>query len=140
VIVLDTTVLVHAIGIDHPRREQCRRIVTAIRDGQVLATTTAEVIQEFTYVRARRRTRNEAAERAREFVSLLTPLLRPDEGDLRCGLEVYAHHPQVGSFDAVLAATVMNRPHLTALVSADRGFATVPGLVHLDPSDPAVLA
>ena len=54
-IVLDTTVLVYAVGADHPLREPCQLLVRAIADGTILATTTIEVIQEFTHVRGRRR-------------------------------------------------------------------------------------
>ena len=54
-IVLDTTVLVYAKGIDHPLRQPCRKLIDLIADGRIEATTTVEVIQEFVHVRARRR-------------------------------------------------------------------------------------
>jgi len=47
VIVPDTTVLVHVTGGDHPLREPCRRIVHSVADGQLEATTTVEVLQDF---------------------------------------------------------------------------------------------
>ena len=56
VIVLDTTVLVYAVGDDHELREPARRVVvTAVESGTAQATTTVEAIQEFVHVRARRR-------------------------------------------------------------------------------------
>ena len=67
-IVLDTTVLVYAVGVDHPLREPCQQLIRAIADGTILATTTTEVIQEFTHVRARRRDRKDAAELARDYI------------------------------------------------------------------------
>ncbi|AGL26143.1 hypothetical protein J113_04715 [Mycobacterium tuberculosis CAS/NITR204] len=60
-IVLDTTVLVYAKGAEHPLRDPCRDLVAAIADERIAATTTAEVIQEFVHVRARRRDRSDAA-------------------------------------------------------------------------------
>jgi predicted nucleic acid-binding protein len=53
VIVLDTTVLVYAVGTEHTFRQPCQRLVKAIADGDVEATTTAGVIQEFTPVHYR---------------------------------------------------------------------------------------
>ena len=53
-IVLDTTVLVYALGGEHALREPCQRLVEAVAEGRVEATTTVEVIQEFVRVRARR--------------------------------------------------------------------------------------
>jgi predicted nucleic acid-binding protein len=54
-IVLDTTVLVYAKGAAHPLRDPCRRLLAAIIEREVQATTTVEAIQEFVHVRARRR-------------------------------------------------------------------------------------
>jgi hypothetical protein len=137
VIVVDTTVLVYAIGEDHPLREPCRALVSAIAEARLEATTTVEVIQEFVHVRARRRDRRDAAERGRELLRLLSPLLTPGEAELALGLRLYAESGTLGSFDAVLAATTM-LSGAAALVSADRSFASVPGLAHLDPAGPEV--
>jgi predicted nucleic acid-binding protein len=54
VIVLDTTVLVCAKGSEHAYRDPCRELIAAVADGRLQASTTAEVIQEFAHVRARR--------------------------------------------------------------------------------------
>nr|MBA2294907.1 VapC toxin family PIN domain ribonuclease [Actinomycetota bacterium] len=45
-IVLDTTVLVYAVGDDHQLREPARAIVAAVESGDVQATTTVEAVQE----------------------------------------------------------------------------------------------
>jgi predicted nucleic acid-binding protein len=132
VIVLDTSVLVYATGRDHPLREPSRRLVDAIGDGDVEATSTVEVIQEFAHVRARRRPRVDAVEQARGYVALLRPLMAPQEDDLMLGLELFQRH-DLGMFDAVLAATTVGQVPDARLVSADRAFATVPGLHRLDP-------
>jgi hypothetical protein len=74
---------VYAVGADHPLREPCQQLIRAIADGTVLATTTIEVIQEFSHVRARRRDRKDAAELARDYIE--SPLLILEETDLREG-------------------------------------------------------
>jgi predicted nucleic acid-binding protein len=135
-IVLDTTVLVYAMGADHPLREPCRELIRTIRRGTVTATTTVETIQEFAHVRARRRGRADAADLARAYVDLLAPLLVIDGSDLREGLRLFEAHEELGAFDAVLAAASMGiGAH--ALVSADRAFSAVEGLVHVEPATPA---
>jgi predicted nucleic acid-binding protein len=135
VIVLDTTVLVYAVGDSHPLREPCRDLVSRIGAGETSATTTVEAIQEFAQVRARRRGREDAALLAGRYAALLAPLLVVDADDLRAGIDLWRSTSGIGSFDAVLAAAVMRRQHLTALVSADRGFAQVPGLRIKTPDD-----
>jgi predicted nucleic acid-binding protein len=135
VIVLDTTVLAYSVGRDHPLREPCRRLLVAIRDGKVQATTTAEVIQEFAHVRARRTPRSEAVARARDLAQALSPFLAVDEAALDRGLDLFARHEQLGSFDAVLAATAIAND-AEALLSADTAFASVRSLRHVAPGTP----
>ena len=135
--VLDTTVLVYAVGTEHPLREPCRLLVSKVGSGDLAATTTVEVIQEFAHVRARRRGRADAATLAGQFATLLAPLVVIDADDLRAGLDLWSTAEGIGAFDAVLAAAVLRRPHVTSLVSADAGFADVVGLRHLTPEDAA---
>ncbi len=133
-IVLDTTVLVYAVGAGHPLADPCRAIVDAVANGRVAATTTVEVIQEFAHVRARRRDRVDAAALARQYAALLAPLLVVDEATLERGLELFSETEALGAFDAVLAAAAIEHA-ADALVSADRAFASVGGLRALHPGD-----
>jgi predicted nucleic acid-binding protein len=137
VIVLDTTILVYAVGGDHPLAEPSRRIIEAVRAGRLRATTTVEAVQEFVNVRARRRPRSNAAKLGRDYATLLSPLLVVEEEDLERGLHLFERHQPLGSFDAVLAAAAMRR-NAEALVSADRAFAVVQNLRHVDPGEPAL--
>ncbi len=131
-IVLDTTVLVYAKGTEHPHRDPCRRLIAAIADAQIEATTTVEVIQEFVHVRARRRGRADAAGLGVDYASVLSPLLRIDGDDLRDGLRLFQSVDGLGALDAVLAAAA-TAGGATALVSADRAFAGLPGLPNVIP-------
>lgn len=135
-IVLDTTVLVYAKGADHPLRQPSRSLLEAVAAGNVEATTTPEVIQEFVHVRARRRPRREAAELGRSFVELLSPLLVVEEDHLLAGLRLFDRHHRLGPFDAVLAAAAI-ASGAEALVSADRTLSDVRGIRHVVPGTPA---
>ncbi len=132
-ILLDTTVLVYAVGSEHELRDPCRRLVAAIAAHEIEATTTVEVIQEFAHVRARRRGRTDAAALAADFLDLLGPLVDVGGGAVRAGLQLFSEHERLGAFDAVLAAVAGSSATLDALVSADRGFADVPGVRHVFP-------
>jgi predicted nucleic acid-binding protein len=137
VIVLDTTVLVYATGAEHPLRAPCRRVVQAVGEGRLAATTTAEVIAELVAVRGRRRPRTDAVEVGRRFTELLSPLASPDEEVALSALDLYERHPRLGSLDAVLAALVLRKGY-AALVSASRAFGSVRGLKAVDPATPAL--
>jgi predicted nucleic acid-binding protein len=137
VIVLDTTVLVYATGAAHRFREPCRRIVASVARGQIEASTTVEVLQEFVHVRARRRSRAEAVELGAAYADLLAPLLPVTTAELQVGLRLFLDLEGLRAFDAVLAAAA-REAHAEALVSADAAFASVPGLVHVVPDDAGV--
>ncbi len=131
-IVLDTTVLVYAKGANHPLRGPCRDLIAAVADGRIQATTSPEVIQEFVHVRARRRDRHDAATLGRDYAELLSPLLHVTRDDLQQGLSLFERTHQLGTFDAVLAASTQ-AADATAVVSADAAFAAVPDLPHVVP-------
>lgn len=125
-IVLDTTVLVYAVGVRHPLREASRRLVRAIGEG-LAATTSVAVIQEFAYVRARMRGRSDARARATEFAELLAPLLPVLPSDVEPGLRLFERHDELDASDAFLAVAAVAHD-AEALVSADRAFAGIRGL------------
>jgi predicted nucleic acid-binding protein len=127
VIVLDTTVLVYAVGEKHPLREPSRMLVEAITDGRVRATTSVEVVQEFAHVRAQRRERRNAVSLARFFAELLSPLLSVTGSDLERGLQLFQRHERVGAFDALLAAAAI-RAGAESFVSGDTAFGEISAL------------
>ena len=135
-ILLDATVLSYAVGVEHPLRAPCRRLLQAHGDGRIEATTTVEVIQEFAHVRARRRSRADAVGLARQYLTAFAVLVTTSE-DLDLGLTLFERYPQLGAFDAMLAAVALNR-HADALVSADGAFGEVPNLLWVDPAMPAL--
>ena len=138
-IVLDTTVLVYAKGAEHPLRDPCRDLITAVANGHLQATTTVEVIQEFVHVRAQRRDRADAVALGGDYANLLSPLLTLTDEHLRKGLSLFEHTPRLGAFDAVLAATALDAG-ARALVSADAAFADVAVLPHVIPDAPGIAA
>lgn len=136
-IVLDTTVLVYAKGTEHPLRDPCRKLVAAIADGSIQATTSIEVIQEFVHVRARKRSREDAAATGRDYAELLSPLLSVTREHLERGLTLFERIEPLGAFDAVLAAAAA-ACGASALVSADPAFAVAGDLVHVVPDTAGV--
>jgi predicted nucleic acid-binding protein len=139
VIVLDTTVLVYSKGSDHALRDPCRQLISAIADGQLQATTTVEVIQEFAHVRAQRRGRADAAALAAGYAEMLAPLLTVTNDDLGVGLSIFAREARLGAVDAVLAAAAL-ASGASAIVSADMAFSDVSELPHVFPDANGIAA
>jgi uncharacterized protein len=138
-IVLDTTVLVYAKGAEHPLRGPSRRLIAAVAERELHATTTVEAIQEFVHVRARRRGRADAVALGNDYSDLLSPLLTITGEHLRDGLSMFEHSEQLRAFDAVLAAAALSAG-AQALVSADKAFAAIATLPHVVPDEDGVEA
>ncbi len=136
-IVVDTTVLVYAVGGRHALAEPSQGLLEAIERGAVPATTTPEVIQEFVHVRARRHGRSDAARIGRGYAELLSPLVMASRSALEQGLSIFERVPKLGAFDAVLAATALEAD-ADRLVSADTAFRDVPRLKFLELGSPAL--
>lgn len=132
VFLIDTNVLMYASGGNHPLKAPCDKIILAIADDDLVATTTPEAIQEYAHIFARRRGRRAAVERATEFATLLAPLLPTEHEHLAAGLQLWADNEQLGAFDAIFAAVALDTKYAT-IVSADRAFTSVPGLNHVFP-------
>lgn len=135
-VVLDTTILVYAVGADHPLAEPCRRLIAAVEERRFPATTAVDVIQEFAHAYARRRPRTDAARLARRYAELLSPLLVFEREDLESGLRLFERYAELGAFDALLAAAAVARDS-EALISADAAFRAVPRLRVVAPGTPA---
>jgi predicted nucleic acid-binding protein len=135
VIVVDTTVLVYAVGKPHPLREPCERLLEAVAAGRVAATTSAGVIQEFAHVRARRIDRSNAAVYAGRYAELLAPLLPVREEEVEPALRLFELHSALDAFDAFLVAAALAHD-ASALVSADQAFAAVAEVRFVHPGTP----
>jgi uncharacterized protein len=135
VILLDTTVLLYAVGGDHPLRQPSITLLQAHAAGTVEAATTDGVLQEFIHGYSRRRDRATSIEIARRYLEAI-PLIAPTPSEVEVGLGVYAEHQRVGAFDAVLAGITLGRA-LRALISSDEAFGDVPGLPWIAPGTPA---
>lgn len=116
-----------------------RSLVAAVGAGGIAATTSTEVLWESTHVRARRHTRDDAADLTEHFARLSGPLPTVDERELHAGLRFSRGHTRIGPVDAVLLATAMGIG-ATAIVSAGAASADVPGIRHVVPDEAAIAA
>lgn len=136
-IVLDTTVLLYAVGAEHELREPCRRLLSAPKG--LALTTTAGVIQEFVHVRSRSRPRSDAVGLGRAYLTLLKPLLDVPDTAVDDALTLLDEHAALGAFDAVLAAA-SRRFGCRAVVTADRAFADLDDLPVVFPDAAGIAA
>ncbi len=133
-VVLDTAVFVYAVGGEHPYREPCRSIVDRARLRFLSAVVSADLLQEFVHHRARRTgDRADAVRQAGEILSFCR-VLDVTLAVARNALDLFATHERLHARDAVFAAVALERD-IGHILSPDRAFDVVPGLVRVDPLD-----
>lgn len=124
-ILLDSNVLMYAVGGDHALKPVAAVLVSFGYLGRFRVTP--RVLEEFAFVYARRgRARSEAVELVGAWASSFAPVEHLSEEDLAAGFDLWSVHPRLDLADALLAASALR--HEAQLVSADVGFGSVPAL------------
>ncbi|MEA1903933.1 MAG: type II toxin-antitoxin system VapC family toxin [Actinomycetota bacterium] len=134
---VDTAVFLYAKGTPHPYRDPCRTVLSAIGAGAVDGVVNVDVIQEFVHVRIRKGIDRDEA--AIESQGIVASCQVEDVGmaDLLVALKFFASFQSLDLRDAIHLATA-TRTLVDGIVSSDRGFDSVPGVMRLDPIDFAV--
>lgn len=128
---VDTSVLLHATGGEHPAKETSLRFLRLAED-QLVINIGAETIQEFVFHKLRTTTRKKAADYGYWLTNLA--IIHSFDADVAAlAIELIAQN-EVGGRDAVLAATALNAG-FSQIVTTDKKFVPVPGLRPISPAD-----
>lgn len=133
-VLLDTNVVLYAIGGPHPYAEPCRRLLALAGEGGLVLEAPVDMLQEIAHHRTRRLgDRRQAAADALAAAALcrLHPV-EPD--DARAAAELFADSQTLSARDAVFAA-IAARHGLGEILSADTDFDGLPQLRRIDPTD-----
>jgi predicted nucleic acid-binding protein len=138
-VLVDTNVILYAIGGPHPYAEPCRRIVALAGEGRIEMEAPVDLVQEVLHHRARRLgDRRQAATDARAAANLCR-LHAVEPIDADHATELFAGSERLSARDAVFAAIAL-RHDLNTILSADSDFDGLPDLRRLDPLDSAAIA
>ncbi len=128
---IDANVPMYAVGAEHPLKAPCLRILEAIARGELRAVTDAEVLQELLHRYTALGRRREAVEVCRLFLRVVPEVLPITRETIEEALTLHERY-DLPARDSLHWA-VMRRHGLTRMISADRHFDGLPGLVRLDP-------
>lgn len=135
-VLLDSAIVIYALGRDGPLRESCRAVMTRVSRDDFRAYASVEMIQELVHHRLRRTgDRSLAAEDGRDVMAILT-VLNFDREVLDLSLDLIERIPTVRGRDAVHAATALAYG-IDKIISPDAAFDNIPGLTRIDPADVA---
>jgi predicted nucleic acid-binding protein len=133
-VLVDTNVVLYAIGGQHPYAEPCRSILALAGEGRVELEAPVDLVQEILHHRTRRLgDRRQAAADARAAATLCR-LHAVEPQDAYKAAELFKDSSRLSARDAVFAAVAL-RHDLEAILSADSDFDGLSDLRRLDPAD-----
>ena len=134
-ILVDTNVILYALGGPHPYADPCRGILALAGEGRFDMEAPVDLVQEILHHRARRLgDRRQATADARAAAALCRlHAVEPQDADKAA--ELFAASSSLSARDAVFAAVAL-RHDLEAILSADNDFDGLSDLRRLDPADP----
>ena len=133
-VLVDTNVILYAIGGPHAYAEPCRSILALAGEGRFEMEAPVDLVQEILHHRTRRLgDRRQAAADARAAAALCRlHAVEPQDADNAA--ELFATFSRLSARDAVFAAVAI-RHDLEAILSADGDFDGLSDLRRLDPAN-----
>lgn len=138
-VLLDTNVILYALGGPHPAAEPCRRIVALAGEDRLQAEAPVDMIQEILHHRTRRLGDRAQAKKDALTAAALCRLHAVEPRDAREAARLFAESGRLSARDAIFAA-IAARHGLAAIVSADADFDGLPDLQRIDPTDAQAVA
>ena len=135
-VLVDTNVILYAIGGPHAYAEPCRRMLVLAGEERIGMEAPVDLVQEIVHHRARRLGDRRQAVAEAIAAATLCRLHAVEPRDAHRAAELFAESERLSARDAVFAA-VAARHGLDAILSADSDFDGLPDLRRLDPADPA---
>jgi len=130
VILIDSNIPMYLIGADHPRKRDSQRLIEkAISRGERLVTN-AEVLQEILHRYAAIHRPDAIQPAFNAILGVVDEVFAIEEQDVRQAKDILLGTPRLSSRDALHAA-VMRRHEVREIMSFDRGFDGLPGVVRM---------
>lgn len=131
---IDTNIIIYAVGRPHPYREPSARILKEASADLDAYTIDTEVLEELLHVYTMRGERSQALLVFDRSLVLFPNPLPIGRSELVRARDLMEQHTQLSSRDALHAAVVMTGG-LEGIVTTDRGFRMIPGLEVFDPAE-----
>lgn len=131
---IDTNIIIYALGQEHLYREPCLRLLDRIAQGETGYTIDVELLQEVMHVFWRRGNPRLAVNAFDRTLALFPEPLSINLRELVMARNLLQRYPAFPTRDAIHAACVFFYG-LEGIVSADRHFDVVPELKRFDPGE-----
>ena len=134
VVFVDVNVPMYAAGKPHVYKEACVWLLTEIADGRLPAAIDTEIIQEILYRYGSLRRWDIAVQMSTSLMDMMPVVYSIQIVDMYTAVELAARYgPQGIKARDLIHAAVMQNNGLTQIVSTDKHFDQIEGIIRLDP-------
>ncbi len=130
---VETSVLACAVGMRHPSRDDCVRLVEAVAQGSLEAAISSEVVEELLFVLYKRNMIDAALQLSGHLQSLFSDLVPVTHKELSAACGILERHPELSSRDAVHAACAIEY-QMTGIVTLDERFEALDSVLVVAPA------
>ena len=130
---LDTNIVIYAMGKTHPYKGPCLQVMARASQGTQEYIIDAELLQEILHIFYVRRQVERGIARVNDLLSIFPNVIPIGVQEVRVASRILAHNLRLSSRDAIHAGVVLAHG-LEGLVSTDRSFDGITGLVRYDPT------
>lgn len=128
---IDTNVIVYAVGKAHPLREGAREVLDQIVEGALQANIDAEVLQEILHVYNVRRQRTKGFYTIDDLLLLFPNPFPIGREEIEAARDLMRAYSFLSARDAIHAAVVQVN-ELEGMITADKVFDRIKGLKRFD--------
>ncbi len=134
VALLDVNVPMYAAGRTHPYREACVWVMTEIAEERLVVAMDVECIQEILYRYGELQRWETGLAMATSLLDLIPVVYAVSPSDVRLAVDLFRQYaPQGIKARDLIHVAVMHNHGLTRIISTDRHFDRIEGIVRIDP-------
>ena len=133
---LDTNVVIYAIGKAHPYKGPCEKIMERAAKSPGEFTIDSEMLQEILHIFWLRQQREKGIEVVESLLQMFPDVIPVGATEIYRAMRIFGQHSHLSARDAIHAA-VVSEHRLDGIVSADRAFDGVAGVTRYDPGEAA---
>lgn len=128
---IDTNVVIYAVGKAHPLQDEARRVLDRVAEGTLHANVDAELLQEVLHVYNTRKERRKGFDTVNDLLVLFPNPISIGREEIEVARDLMRAYSVLGARDAIHAAVVQTHD-LEGIVTADNVFERIKGVKRFD--------
>ena len=128
---IDTNVVIYAVGKAHPLQEEARRVLDRVTEGALHANVDAELLQEVLHVYDARKERRKGFDTVDDLLVIFPNPIPIGREEIETARDLMHAYSVLSARDAIHAAVVQTHD-LEGIVTADNVFERIKGVKRFD--------